>query len=119
MNIFKKIKNFFVKPAIVPTIIPRGDHNISRSNINKSVLKVLYKLKEAGYQSYLVGGGVRDLLLDKKPKDFDVVTNAYPEKIRKLFKSCYIIGRRFQLVHVHFGKDIVEVATFRARHKGK
>lgn len=124
MNILKKIKNILVKKIKLilktnnhtPIIIPRSEHNISRKNINKNVLRILYTLKHNGYKSYLVGGGVRDLLLDRQPKDFDVVTNAYPDKIKKLFKHCYIIGRRFQLVHVHYGKDVVEVVTFRANH---
>ena len=126
MNILKKIKNFIktIKLSLnleklnnyVPVIITRSEHNISRKNINKNVLRVLYKLKDHGYKSYLVGGGVRDLLLGRQPKDFDVATNAYPEKIKKLFKHCYIVGRRFQLAHVHFGSDVVEVATFRASH---
>jgi poly(A) polymerase len=122
MNIFNKIKNLIfrsVNPSLEsnkPTIVLRAEHNISRRSISRHVLKVLYTLKERGFQSYLVGGGVRDLLLGKQPKDFDIATNAYPEKIKKLFKHCYIIGRRFPLVHVCFGKDIVEVATFRAKH---
>lgn len=124
MNIFTIIKIFLSKLFIKsrnynpdqPIIVPRSCHNISRKNINKNVLKVLYTLKNQGYKSYLVGGGVRDLLLDRTPKDFDVVTNAYPDQIKKLFKHCYIIGRRFQLVHVHFGKDIIEVVTFRAKN---
>ena len=126
MNILKKIKNFIktIKLSFnlnkssdyVPIIVARSEHNISRKNINKNVLKVLYRLKDHKYKSYLVGGGVRDLLLGRQPKDFDVATNAYPEKIKKLFKHCYIVGRRFQLAHVHFGSDVVEVATFRAGH---
>lgn len=127
MNIFKKIKNFVVKAVCssnkinvpIPVIISRSEHNLSRKNINRNVLKVLYTLKDHGYQSYLVGGSVRDLLLDKHPKDFDIATNAYPEKIKKLFKHCYIIGRRFQLVHVCFDKQVIEVATFRAKHRGQ
>jgi poly(A) polymerase len=77
-------------------------------------LKVLYRLKEAGYQAYLVGGAVRDLLLGLKPKDFDVATDALPEDVRRLFRNCRLIGRRFRLAHVHFGSEIIEVATFRA-----
>lgn len=126
MNILKTVKNFFNKfykknlsTTNKLTIIPRNRHNISRKNISNHVLKVLYTLKNYGYQSYLVGGGVRDLLLKINPKDFDVVTNAYPEKIKKMFKHGYIIGKRFQLVHVCFERNIVEVATFRAQHRGK
>jgi poly(A) polymerase len=77
-------------------------------------LKVLYRLKDAGYQGFLVGGAVRDLLLGITPKDFDVATNALPEEVRRLFRNCRLIGRRFRLAHVHFGQEIIEVATFRA-----
>ncbi len=96
-----------------PQIIPRSAHNISRSNISSGALKVLYTLNKAGYEAYLVGGGVRDLLLEATPKDFDVATNAHPEEIRKLFRNCRLIGRRFRLAHVRFGREVVEVATFR------
>ena len=97
----------------VPVIIPRPEHNVSRANISKNALKVLYRLKESGYQSFLVGGGVRDLLLGRHPKDFDIATDAKPEDIRRLFRNCRLIGRRFRLAHVHFGREIIEVATFR------
>lgn len=95
-------------------MIPRSAHGISRSNINPNALKVLYRLKESGFSAYLVGGGVRDLLVGLHPKDFDIVTNAHPEQIKPLFRSCILIGRRFRLAHVRFGRDIIEVATFRA-----
>jgi len=75
---------------------------------------VLYRLKDAGYQAFLVGGSVRDLLLGIQPKDFDVATDALPEEIRRLFRNCRLIGRRFRLAHVHYGDEIIEVATFRA-----
>jgi poly(A) polymerase len=94
--------------------IPRPEHPISRSAISPNALKVLYRLKEAGYQAFLVGGAVRDLLLGITPKDFDVATNALPEEVRRLFRNCRLIGRRFRLAHVHFGSEIIEVATFRA-----
>ena len=97
-----------------PTIVPRPDHCISRSQISRNCLKVLYRLKEAGFQAFLVGGGVRDLLLGREPKDFDVVTDAWPEDVRKLFRNCRLIGRRFRLAHVYFGREVIEVATFRA-----
>jgi poly(A) polymerase len=97
-----------------PLIIPRAEHSISRSAISPNALKVLYRLKEAGYQGFLVGGAVRDLLLGIRPKDFDVATNALPEEVRRLFRNCRLIGRRFRLAHVHFGSEIIEVATFRA-----
>jgi poly(A) polymerase len=99
-----------------PEIIPRSEHIISRSNISENALKVLYRLKNAGYKAYLVGGGVRDLLLNLKPKDFDVVTDARPEQIRELFRNCRLIGRRFRLAHVRYGNEIIEVSTFRAAH---
>ena len=100
--------------VISPAIIPRAEHSISRAQISENALKVLYRLKSAGYQSYLVGGGVRDLLLGREPKDFDVATDARPEEVHALFRNCRIIGRRFRLAHVQFGREIVEVATFRA-----
>lgn len=97
-------------------MISRSDHAISRANISENALKVLYRLNKAGYQGYLVGGGVRDLLLGREPKDFDVVTNARPDEVRALFRNCRLIGRRFRLAHVQFGREIIEVATFRALH---
>ncbi|MBI5782892.1 MAG: polynucleotide adenylyltransferase PcnB [Gammaproteobacteria bacterium] len=97
-----------------PVIIPRAQHIITRTQISENALKVLNRLKDAGYASLLVGGCVRDLMLGREPKDFDVVTDARPEQIRKLFHNARIIGRRFRLVHVRFGWDIIEVATFRA-----
>ena len=103
-----------IKPK--PRIIPREEHNVSRQQISDNALKVLYRLKNAGYKSYLVGGGVRDLLLGREPKDFDVVTDARPEQIRELFRNCRLIGRRFRLAHVRFGSEIIEVSTFRAPH---
>jgi len=95
-------------------VIPRSEHSISRAAISPNALKVLYRLKEAGYEAFLVGGAVRDLLLGITPKDFDVATNALPEEVRRLFRNCRLIGRRFRLAHVHFGSEIIEVATFRA-----
>ncbi len=99
-----------------PQIIPRSEHGVSRSDISENALKVLYRLKNAGYQAYLVGGGVRDILIGLKPKDFDVATDAHPEQVRELFRNCRLIGRRFRLAHVHFGREIIEVSTFRASH---
>ncbi len=96
------------------TIIPRPEHSISRDNIDDNALKVLYRLHKAGYRAMLVGGGVRDLLLGHAPKDFDVATDAHPEEVKKLFSNSRLIGRRFRLVHVFFGREIIEVATFRA-----
>jgi poly(A) polymerase len=102
------------KQASGCTITPRSEHSVSRDHISPNALKVLYKLKDAGHAAYLVGGGVRDVLLNRQPKDFDVATDAHPEKIRKIFRNSRIIGRRFQLVHVFFGEENIEVSTFRA-----
>jgi poly(A) polymerase len=99
---------------ITHVAIPRPEHPVSRRSISPNALKVLYRLKDAGYQAFLVGGAVRDLLLGLTPKDFDVATNALPEEVRRLFRNCRLIGRRFRLAHVHFGSEIIEVATFRA-----
>ncbi len=97
-----------------PRIVQRPDHTISRSAMSSAAIKVLYRLHRSGYTAYLVGGGVRDLLLGMTPKDFDVATNARPQEIRRLFRNSRIIGRRFRLVHILFRGEIVEVATFRA-----
>ncbi|MFU0814984.1 MAG: polynucleotide adenylyltransferase PcnB [Rahnella inusitata] len=99
------------------TIVPRDEHNISRRDISENALKVLYRLNKSGFEAFLVGGGVRDLLLDKKPKDFDITTNATPDQVRKLFRNCRLVGRRFRLAHVMFGPEIIEVATFRGHHE--
>lgn len=103
-------------PGAGPTVVPRDQHPISRSHISQYALKVLYRLKDAGFQAFLVGGAVRDLLLGLEPKDFDIATNAHPEQVKDLFRNCRLIGRRFHLAHVRFGQEIVEVATFRAAH---
>ncbi|HEC59082.1 MAG TPA: polynucleotide adenylyltransferase PcnB [Methylophaga sp.] len=97
-----------------PTVIPRADHSISRRLISPHALKVLRDLQAGGFEAYLVGGCVRDLLLGHEPKDFDVTTNASPEQVHRLFRKSRLIGRRFKLVHVGFGRDVIEVATFRA-----
>lgn len=97
-----------------PNIVPRSAHPVSRASISQNALKVLYRLKESGYQAHLVGGGVRDLLLGREPKDFDIATDAHPEDVRRLFRNCRLIGRRFRLAHVVYGSEIIEVATFRA-----
>lgn len=94
-------------------IYTRSEHGISRRQISPHALKVLYQLKAAGYDSYLVGGCVRDLLLGREPKDFDVVTDATPEEIKKVFRNSRLIGRRFRLAHIFFGQEYIEVATFR------
>ena len=102
--------------SVVPRIVPRAEHSLSRANIAPNALKVLYRMKKAGFEAYLVGGSVRDLLLGREPKDFDIATDALPEQMRELFRNCRLIGRRFRLAHVHFGREIIEVATFRAHH---
>lgn len=99
-----------------PRLLARSEHNISRKQISKNALKVLYRLQESGHGGYLVGGGVRDLLLSSSPKDFDIATDASPEEVQALFRNCRLIGRRFRLAHVVFGREIIEVATFRANH---
>ncbi|WP_240433754.1 polynucleotide adenylyltransferase PcnB [Shewanella japonica] len=97
-------------------IVTRDAHTISRRQISENALKVLYRLSKSGYKAYLVGGGVRDILLGMEPKDFDVVTNATPEEIKKLFRNSRLVGRRFRLAHIVFGRDVIEVATFRGHH---
>lgn len=99
-------------------ILKRDAHCVSRAKISRNALKVLYRLNDAGYQAYLVGGGVRDILLGLQPKDFDVATDATPEEIYDLFRNCRLIGRRFRLAHILFGREVIEVATFRAGHEG-
>lgn len=94
-------------------VITRSEHNISRQQISEAALKVLYRLHKAGYRACLVGGGVRDVLLGKRPKDFDIATDATPDEVNKLFKNCRLIGRRFRLAHIRYGREIIEVATFR------
>ncbi len=97
---------------------PRPAHNVSRAEISRSALKVLYRLHKSGFQAFLVGGGVRDALLELHPKDFDIATDAHPEEIKALFGNCRLIGRRFRLAHVRFGREVIEVATFRAAADG-
>src|SRR5918995_4155652 len=98
---------------VEPTIVPRSAHTISRRDIDPDALKVLYRLHENNYVAYLVGGSVRDLLLGRRPKDFDIGTSAHPHQVKKIFRNCWIIGRRFRLAHVKFGSKTIEVATFR------
>ncbi len=97
----------------VPVVVPRAEHAISRKQIDPDALKVLYRLHQNNYAAYLVGGSVRDLLLGRRPKDFDIGTNAHPYQVKRLFRNCWIIGRRFRLAHVRFGAKAIEVATFR------
>lgn len=101
-----------------PRIVPSAEHSMSRGAISINAVKVLNRLSEAGYEAFLVGGSVRDSLLNNSPKDFDVATNAYPEKVHELFRNSRLIGRRFRLVHVRFGREVIEVATFRAPPEG-
>ena len=108
------MKNSGNPGANAPKIIPRAAHNVTRNEFSKSALKVLYRLNKAGYQAFLVGGCVRDAMLELHPKDFDVATDATPDEVRALFGNCRLIGRRFRLAHVRFGREIIEVATFRA-----
>src|ERR1043165_8648435 len=95
-------------------IIPRAEHSISRQAISANALRVLYRLREAGFEAFLVGGCVRDLLIGITPKAFDIAPSALPEEVKRTFRNCRLIGRRFRLAHVFFGREIIEVATFRA-----
>lgn len=104
--------------ASAPRVISPSEHGISERDISAPALKCLRRLHEAGYQACLVGGGVRDLLLGRHPKDFDLATNATPEEIAGIFRSCRLIGRRFRLAHVHFGRHFIEIATFRGPGDG-
>jgi len=112
----RRLLKWFKNDVVKATIIPRAQHGVSRNSINPNALKVLYRLHRAGFSAYLVGGCIRDVLLGLHPKDFDIATNAHPEQIKDLFTNCRLIGRRFRLAHVHFGREIIEVATFRAAH---
>ncbi len=96
-----------------PVVRERSDHTVSRKQISQNALKVLYRLNHCGHKAYLVGGGVRDLLLGRNPKDFDVSTDARPRRVQRLFRNAYLIGRRFRLVHIKFGEEVIETSTFR------
>jgi poly(A) polymerase len=98
---------------VEPVIVPRAEHSLSRQQIDPEALKVLYRLHQNGYTAYLVGGSVRDLLLGRTPKDFDIGTSAHPYQVKRLFRNCWIIGRRFRLAHIRYGTKTIEVATFR------
>ena len=100
--------------AMQPLIIPRKEHRISRKNVSRNVLRTLYRLRDNGFTAYLMGGCVRDLLLERTPKDFDIATDARPGQIKRLFRNCRLVGRRFRLAHLHFADEILEVSTFRA-----
>ncbi len=97
-----------------PVVLKRADHNVSRKQISSAAIKVMYRLKDEGHTAYLAGGGVRDLLLNRNPKDFDVATDATPEQIRKMFRNCRLVGRRFRLAHILFRGEVIETSTFRA-----
>ena len=99
-----------------PLIFSRDQHPVSRQLLSPNALKVLHRLNKGGFDAYLVGGGVRDILLGLKPKDFDIATNATPDEIKDLFRNCRLIGRRFRLAHIVFGREVIEVATFRGHH---
>jgi poly(A) polymerase len=98
-----------------PVIVTRPEHGISRKLMNQNALRILYRLKNNGFAGFLVGGCVRDLLLGREPKDFDVVTSATPNEVKRMFRNCRLIGRRFRLAHLHYGDEIIEVATFRSQ----
>src|SRR5437764_2787664 len=102
-----------MRPMVEPRIVRREEHSLSRKDIDPDALKVLYRLRQFDHAAYLVGGSVRDLLLGRRPKDFDIGTSAHPYQVKKLFRNCWIIGRRFRLAHVKFGPKVIEVATFR------
>ena len=122
INLCKKVfgkareKNSTLSSFEQPIILSRDQHPVSRKHISHNALKVLYRLNKGGFDAYLVGGGVRDILLGLEPKDFDIATNATPEQIKALFRNCRLIGRRFRLAHIVFGREIIEVATFRGHH---
>lgn len=116
VGFISRVLNGSKEPKAELRVIPREAHHVSRKNISPNALKVLYRLRDAGYEAYLVGGGVRDLLLDGHPKDFDVATSATPEQVKRVFGNCRLVGRRFRLAHILFGRDVIEVATFRSNH---
>lgn len=118
-KLFKSLRSPQRRPKqlrATPEVLSHRQHPVQRNHISRNAIHVVERLQQAGYQAYLVGGCVRDLLLGATPKDFDVATNATPEQVRGEFRMARIIGRRFRLVHVRFGREIIEVATFRANH---
>jgi len=102
-----------------PVILKAKEHGIDRSLVSPNAIRVTQTLQEAGFQAFIVGGAVRDLLTGVKPKDFDIATNATPEQVKRLFRRAFIIGRRFQIVHVMFGQELLEVTTFRGASNGQ
>ena len=116
--VFNLVNSIDTLPGIEhAAVIPRGEHGISRKDISKAALRVVYDLQNAGFAAFLVGGCVRDLLLGLHPKDFDVATDAHPEDVRRIFRRSRIVGRRFKIVHVRFGREVIEVTTFRGHHE--
>lgn len=118
-RLFQFISPARAEPSSQPVIVPRDQHSVSRQQVSSAALKVMKQLNDNGFEAYLVGGGVRDLLLGGHPKDFDVATDATPEQIKRLFRSARIIGRRFRIVHVRFGREVIEVTTFRGHHEAE
>ena len=110
---FAFLSGYVIVKCMEPRIIPRKEHRISRKQVSQNAIRTLYRLNSRNFIAYLVGGCVRDLLLARTPKDFDIGTNATPGQIKRLFRNCRLIGRRFRLAHLHFQDEIVEVSTFR------
>ena len=106
--------NFLVKQSLQPTKVNAISLGLNKRLISNNALKVLHRLNKSGFQAFLVGGCIRDLLLGIAPKDFDIATNAEPEEIKHLFRNCRLIGRRFRLAHIRFGRELIEVATYRS-----
>ncbi|GFM89782.1 poly(A) polymerase I [Pseudomonas cichorii] len=119
-KLFQSFRSPLRKPQqhtrTTPEVLNSSQHSLQRSQFSRHAVNIVERLQNAGYQAYLVGGCVRDLMLNIEPKDFDVATSATPEQVRAEFRNARIIGRRFKLVHIHFGREIIEVATFRANH---
>jgi len=115
-NLITSIKRWRKPANKGPRVIARNDHNISRREISRAALTVMKRLQEAGHQAYIVGGGVRDLMLGGHPKDFDVATDATPEQAKELFRGARIVGRRFRILHARIGREVIEVTTFRGHH---
>jgi len=121
-KLFQSFRSPLRKPQLqqhvrtTPEVLSSSQHSLQRSQFSRYAVNIVERLQNAGYQAYLVGGCVRDLMLGITPKDFDVATSATPEQVRAEFRNARIIGRRFKLVHIHFGREIIEVATFRANH---
>ena len=119
-KLLQKIPSPFGSPQrkrTTPTVIPASQHSLRRERLSRHAVTVVERLQQAGYQAFAVGGCVRDLLLNVEPKDFDIATSATPEQVRATFRNSRLIGRRFKLAHVHFGREIIEVATFRTNHE--